>query len=154
MVISYAVLALASIPFWLLSEGIEHPLYTPVIGAGMFGPAIASVVLAKAVERTSWRPRAGLRFRGRWKQLLLWSPVAVLAVVALHALCAVIMVLRGVPGDLSGRAWYEITQAAFLEAVGSEVGLPVMILSMLVVLALAMAVTTVTTLGEEIGWRG
>lgn len=154
MVISYGVLALAAIPFWLLADGVAHPLYVWVIGLGMFGPTIASVVLAKGVERTSWRTRVGLRFRGRWRALLLWAPLSVLIVLALHVLTAVIMVLRGVPGDLSGRTWYRTTQAVYVEALGSEVHPLVIVLFALVALVLGMAVTTVGTAGEEIGWRG
>jgi membrane protease YdiL (CAAX protease family) len=154
MAISCAVLALAALPFWLLPEGIGHPLYSWVIGLGMFGPAIASAVLAKCVERTSWRTRVGLRFRGRWTRLLLWSPLAVLVVVALHAIAALIMVLRGVPGDLTGRTWYESGQAAYVEALGTEVHPAVLVLSVLLIAAAGLAVTSVSALGEEIGWRG
>ncbi len=64
--------------------GILATGMTLVIGAGMFAPTIASVVVAKLVDRTSWRDAVGLRFRGKWKRILLWAPLAALIMFAIN----------------------------------------------------------------------
>lgn len=154
MLISYGLFALFAAPFWFLAGGVSHPLYTWVIGVGMWTPAIASLIMAKGVEKTSWRTRVGLRFRGRWKQLLVWTPLALLLLIALHTITAVLMVLRGIPGDLTGATWLQISQEAISEAAGMEVGAPVVVLSLLIGAIFGLLVTSVFALGEEIGWRG
>lgn len=146
--------AVFALPFWILDEGIAHLLYSLVIGVGMLTPTVASLILARGVERTSWRTRVGLRFRGRWRSLLLWIPLSVVLVLGIHLAGAVVMVLRGVPGDLSGRTWLEITSALLSETLGTEVGVATVIAFTLVALTLNVTVTTLSTLGEEIGWRG
>ena len=153
MLIATGFHALCALPFWILEDGISHPLYSWVISIGMFGPLIASVVLAKAVERTSWRESVSLQFRGRWKSLALWIPLAVIVMLTLNILSAVLMVLRGVPGDLSGQSW-----AALLTEQLSEAGAP-MPTAAAVALVLGatvfnLLVTVVPAFGEEIGWRG
>lgn len=154
MLISYGLFALFAAPFWFLAGGVGHPLYSWVIGVGMWTPAIASIIMAKGVEKTSWRTRVGLRFRGRWKQLLVWTPLALLVIITLHAITAVLMVLRGVPGDLTGATWMQISTEAISEAAGMDVGPPVVFLSLLVGAVAGLVVTSVFALGEEIGWRG
>lgn len=154
LLIAYAVMALLAAPFWFLPEGIAHPLFTPVIAAAMWAPALASVILAKGVEKTSWRTRVGLRFRGRWKKILLWSPLAVLIVLATQVLGVVIMVLRGVPGDLTGRVWLRLGTEQLSQAAGTEIPPVALIVSVLFGAAFGLVVTFVATMGEEIGWRG
>ena len=151
--VAYGVLALCAAPFWVLEGGIAHPLYTLVIGAGMFAPTIASVVVAKLVDRTSWRDAVGLRFRGRWTAILLWSPLAIAIVLSLNVATAVLMVLRGVPGDLTGGTWAAETTRA-MSAQGVEMPLGAAIALVLAVSAIGLLVTTIPALGEEIGWRG
>src|SRR5699024_4323459 len=110
--VAYGLFAAFAAPFWMLEGGIAHPLYSTVIGAGMFAPTIASVVVAKFVDRTSWRDAVGLRFRGRWRRILLWAPLGLLLMLAINAATAVLMVLRGVPGDLTGGTWAaEVTRS-------------------------------------------
>ncbi|PWH05449.1 CPBP family intramembrane metalloprotease domain-containing protein [Brachybacterium endophyticum] len=154
ILISYAILALFALPFWFLSDGISSPLFTPVIAVGMWAPAIASLILAKGVERTSWRTRVGLRFRGRWRSIVVWSLIAVVAVVVVHALSAVIMVLRGVPGDLTGRTWIEMGTRQVSDMAGTDVPAIAFVLVALVSSLLGLVITFVAALGEEIGWRG
>src|SRR5699024_7502068 len=119
----------------------------------MFAPTVASVVVAKFVDRTSWRDAVGLRFRGRWRRILLWAPLAVLLVLGLNLATAVLMVLRGVPGDLTGRTWAaELTRT--LSAQGVEMPTGAAIALVLVSAAFGVLLTVVPALGEEIGWRG
>src|SRR5699024_11048389 len=151
--VAYGLFALCAVPFWVLDEGIAHPLYTLVIGVGMFAPTVASVVVAKLVDRTSWRDAVGLRFRGRWRRILLWAPLAVLLVLGLNLATAVLMVLRSVPGDLTGRTWAaELTRT--LSAQGAEMPTGAAIALVLVSAAFGVLLTVVRALGEEIGWRG
>ncbi|MFC0673962.1 CPBP family intramembrane glutamic endopeptidase [Brachybacterium hainanense] len=152
--ISWGMLWVFALPFWWLPRGIADPLFTPVIAVGMLSPAIASLIVAKAIERTSWRTRVGLRFRGRWKALLVWTPLAALLVLAAHAIAAVIMVLRGVPGDLTGRSWAQLGAAQLSEAAGTEIGAGAAVTVMLVSMLVGILITAVPALGEEIGWRG
>ncbi|MGP9694226.1 CPBP family glutamic-type intramembrane protease [Brachybacterium sp. AOP25-B2-12] len=152
--ISYAIFAVIAAPFWFLAEGIAHPLFVLVIGMGMWAPAIASIIMSKAVEKTSWRTRVGLRFRGRWLRILAWSGVGIVAVLAVQLLSAIAMVLRGVPGDLTGRTWLEIGTLQFAETAGTEVSPVVFVAVILFVTVAGIVVTTAFTLGEEIGWRG
>lgn len=114
--VAYALLALAAAPFWFLAGGIEHPLFSLVIAGGMFAPTIASVVVAKLVDRTSWRDAVGLRFRGRWKRIGIWVPLSVVVVFTINLATAVILVLRGVPGDLTGGTWARLTTESYAEA--------------------------------------
>lgn len=151
---SYGLFALCALPFWFLSDGISHPLFTPVIAVGMLAPALASVILAKGVEKTSWRTRVGLRFRGRWRALLAWGPLALLLTLALGLLGAVLMVLRGVPGDLTGRTWLALTTEQLSTAAGTEIPPTAAAAAMLATVAIGIAITTIFALGEEIGWRG
>ncbi len=154
MLISYGLLALFALPFWILADGIRSPLFTPLIAVGMWAPAIASIVLAKAVERTNWRTRVGLRFRGRWRGILLWSPLAVLIVALVHAAAAVIMVLRGVPGDLTGATWLALGQSQLSGLTGTPVPAAAVVLVVAVNAVIGLVVTFVAAMGEEIGWRG
>ena len=147
------MLALCAAPFWVLEGGIAHPLYSLVIGVGMFAPTIASVVVAKLVDRTSWRDAVGLRFRGRWRAILLWAPLATLLVLALNVATAVIMVLRGVPGDLTGSTWATEISRTMSEQ-GAEVPVGAAVALVLAVTAIGVLLTVVPALGEEIGWRG
>ncbi|ASK65334.1 CPBP family intramembrane metalloprotease domain-containing protein [Brachybacterium avium] len=151
--VAYGLFALCAAPFWVLDEGITHPLYTLVIGAGMFAPTIASVVVAKLVDRTSWRDAVGLRFRGRWKRILLWAPLATLLVLALNLATAVIMVLRGVPGDLTGSTWAAEVSRSMSEQ-GAEMPTGAAVALVLAISAFGLLLTVVPALGEEIGWRG
>lgn len=151
--VAYGVFALCAAPFWVLDGGIAHPLYSLVIGVGMLAPTIASVVVAKFVDRTSWRDAVGLRFRGRWRRILLWAPLGVLLVLGLNLATAVLMVLRGVPGDLTGSTWAaEITRT--MAAQGVELPTGAMVALVLAGTAVGLLVTVVPALGEEIGWRG
>jgi len=77
----------------------------------MWAPALASLILAKKVERTSWSTRVGLRFRGRWMRLLLWLPLALVLIIAILLLRDLIAAARGVPMDLTGRTWLAAGQA-------------------------------------------
>lgn len=151
--VAYGLLALCAAPFWVLEGGIGHPLYSLVVGVGMFAPTIASLVVAKFVDRTPWRDAVGLRFRGRWKQILLWPPLATLLVLALNVATAVIMVLRGVPGDLTGSTWATELSRTF-SAPGAEMPLGAAVALMLAITAIGLLVTAIPALGEEIGWRG
>jgi len=151
--VAYGVFALCAAPFWVLDGGIAHPLYSLVIGVGMLAPTIASMVVAKLVDRTSWRDAVGLRFRGRWRRILLWAPLGVLLVLGLNLATAVLMVLRGVPGDLTGRTWAaELTRT--MAAQGVELPTGAVIALVLAGAAVGLLVTVVPALGEEIGWRG
>jgi membrane protease YdiL (CAAX protease family) len=154
ILLSYGLFALIAAPFWFLTGGIAHPAYTWVIAVGMWAPAIASLILAKGVERTSWRTRVGLRFRGRWLRILAWIPAAFVLVVAVLVLGIVASSLRGLPTDLTGRTWLRISLAQTAAETGQEV--PAIVLVLIVVLAAAagLAVTFLGALGEEIGWRG
>ncbi|GAA1489231.1 hypothetical protein GCM10009626_19770 [Brachybacterium sacelli] len=152
--IAYGLFALCALPFWFLPGGITHPLFTPVIAVGMLAPAVASVILAKGVEKTSWRTRVGLRFRGRWRALLLWGPLALVLMVALGLLGAMLMVLRGVPGDLTARTWLTLATEQLSAAAGAEIPPAAAAAAVIATTAFGIAVTTVFALGEEIGWRG
>lgn len=119
----------------------------------MFAPTIATVVAVRMVEKRSWRSGVGLRFRGLWRRLARWSLLGFLIVLALGTITVVVALLRGVPGDLTGRTWLhqtteQLAQAGLslppagiigLTAIGGVVGI---------------VITAVATLGEEIGWRG
>jgi membrane protease YdiL (CAAX protease family) len=119
----------------------------------MFAPAIASVVVAKLADRTCWRDAVGLRFRGKWRVILLWSPLATLLVLALNVATAVIMVLRGVRGDLTGSTWATELSRTF-SAPGAEMPVGAAVALMLAITAIGLLVTVAPALGEEIGWRG
>ncbi|WP_152352749.1 CPBP family intramembrane glutamic endopeptidase [Brachybacterium subflavum] len=154
VVLAYAIFAVFAAPFWFLQGGITHPLFTPVIAVGMWAPALASIVMAKGVERTNWRTRVGLRFRGRWRGILVWSVVGVVAIAAVAVLAAVIMVLRGVPGDLTGRTWLAIGSQQISDLTGTDIPPIAFVLITAFNLAFGLVVTLFATLGEEIGWRG
>lgn len=151
--VAYGMLALCAAPFWVLAGGIAHPLYTVVIGVGMFAPLIASIVVAKLVDRTSWRDAVGLRFRGRWRRLLVWAPLGLLLMLGINMATAVLMVLRGVPGDLTGGTW-----ATELSRTMAEQGAPMptgaAVALILFGSLIGLQITVIPALGEEIGWRG
>ncbi len=151
--VAYGLFALCAAPFWMLEGGITHPLYALVIGAGMFAPTIASVVVAKLVDRTSWRDAVGLRFRGRWRRILLWAPLATILMLAINLATALIMVLRGVPGDLTGSAWATEISRTMTES-GAELPVAAAVVLVLAVTAIGLLLSVVPALGEEIGWRG
>lgn len=154
MLIAYGLFALVAAPFWFLPGGIAHPAFTLVIAVGMWSPAVASLILAKAVERTSWRTRVGLRFRGRWARVLAWTPAALVLIVALLALGVLVTAVRGVPMDLTGRTWLETGTAQMAELTGQEVPAVAVVLVVLINSAVGLLITSAATLGEEIGWRG
>ncbi|MDO5662063.1 MAG: CPBP family intramembrane metalloprotease, partial [Brachybacterium sp.] len=116
LVVAYALFALAALPFWILDGGITHPLYTWVISAGMFAPTIATVIAVKVVEKGRWRRAVGLRFRGLWGRIALWSVLGVVIVLGINIATALILVLRGVPSDPTGRTWAQIITDQFAEA--------------------------------------
>lgn len=151
--VAYGLFALCAAPFWVLEGGIAHPLYTLVIGVGMFAPTVASVVVAKLMDRTSWRDTVGLRFRGRWSRILLWVPLALLLMLGINVATAVIMVLRGVPGDLTGSTWATEVSRTMSES-GAEMPTAGAVALILGISAIGVLLTVVPALGEEIGWRG
>lgn len=151
--VAYALLALCAAPFWFLADGIAHPLYSWVLSVGMLTPTIATLVVVKLVDKGSWREEVGLRFRGRWKRVALWIPLSVLLVLAINVASAVIMVLRGVPGDLTGRTWADTVSDSMTEA-GAPMPQVAAIALVLAISAVNLLVTVVPALGEEIGWRG
>ncbi len=154
MVISYGLFALVAAPFWFLPGGIAHPAFTLVIAVGMWTPAAASLIMAKRVERVSWRTRVGLRFRGRWARILTWTPLGLVLVVAILLLCELVAAVRGVPKDLTGRTWLETGMAQFAEQTGQEVPAIALVLITAATVVAGLLVTMLATLGEEIGWRG
>lgn len=151
--IAVALLAVFAAPFWFLPGGIAHPLYTWVIALGMLAPAVASLVVARVVDREPWRAAVGLRFRGRWGRIGLWIPLGVALVLAINAASSVIMVLRGVPGDLSGAAFTRTLTEQLADS-GAELSPAAAVGLTAVTTALGILVTAVPALGEEIGWRG
>lgn len=154
MVLAYGIFALVASPFWFLPGGIAHPAFIPVIAVGMWAPALASLILAKKVERTSWRTRVGLRFRGRWMRLLLWLPLALVLISAILLLCDLIAAARGVPMDLTGRTWLAAGQAQLEQMAGQEIPAIAVVLVAVINTGVGLAITMLATLGEEIGWRG
>lgn len=154
MLISYGLFALAAAPFWFLPDGIAHPAFTPVIAVGMWAPAAASLIMAKGVERVSWRTRVGLRFRGRWTRILAWMPLGLVLVVAILLLSELVAAVRGVPMDLTGRTWLETGMAQFAEQTGQEIPAIALVLITAATVVAGLVVTMLATLGEEIGWRG
>src|SRR5699024_3287811 len=122
-----------------------------VFGAVAYG--LFALCVATFVDRASWRDAVGLRFRGRWRRILLWAPLAVLLVLGLTLATAVLMVLRGVPGDLTGRTW-AAELARTLSAQGVEMPTGAAIALVLVSAAFGVLLTVVPALGEDIGWRG
>lgn len=120
----------------------------------MWAPAISSLILAKAVERTSWRTRVGLRFRGRWLRILAWTPAAFDLVAAAIVLGFVVSALRGVPMDLTGRTWLQIMTARTAAESGQDVPVNVLVLVVAMMAVAGLLVTFLSTLGEEIGRRG
>lgn len=153
LAIAYALFALVAIPFWFLPGGITHPLYTWAISLAMFSPALATLVVVKVLDKGSWRDAVGLRFRGRWGLIGRWSVLAVLLVLALNTLSAVLMVLRGVPGDLSGRTW-AMQSAQLLSEAGAPMPTGAAVALILAGTMVNLLVTVLPALGEEIGWRG
>jgi len=120
----------------------------------MWAPAVASLIMAKGVERVSWRTRVGLRFRGRWARILAWMPLGLVLVIAILLLSELVAAVRGVPMDLTGRTWLETGMAQVAEQTGQEIpGLVLVLITAATVIA-GLVVTMLATLGEEIGWRG
>ena len=154
MLISYGLFALVAAPFWFLPGGISHPAFTLVIALGMWAPAAASLIMAKGVERISWRTRVGLRFRGRWGRILAWMPIGLVLVVATLLLCDLVTAARGVPMDLTGGTWLETGRAQLAAQTGQEIPAIAFELITVVTVAVGLLVTMLATLGEEIGWRG
>lgn len=154
VVLAYAIFAVFAAPFWFLPGGITHPLFTPVIAVGMWAPALASIVMAKGVERTNWRTRVGLHFRGRWRGIIVWSVVGVVVIAAVILASSIVMVLRGVPGDLTGRTWLSIGTQQISDLTGTDIPPIAFVLIMAFNLAFGLVITVFATLGEEIGWRG
>ncbi|UEJ82950.1 CPBP family intramembrane metalloprotease [Brachybacterium halotolerans subsp. kimchii] len=154
VVLAYAIFAVFAAPFWFLPGGIANPLFTLVIAVGMWAPALASIIMAKGVERTNWRTRVGLRFRGRWRGIIVWSVLGVVVIAAVVLAGAVLMVLRGVPGDLTGRTWLGIGTRQISDLTGTEIPPVAFVLAMAFNLAFGLVITVLATLGEEIGWRG
>ncbi|MCT1775105.1 CPBP family intramembrane glutamic endopeptidase [Brachybacterium sp. p3-SID957] len=154
MLISYGLFALAAAPFWFLPGGIEHPAFTLVIAIGMWSPAVASLIMAKGVERVSWRTRVGLRFRGRGARILAWMPLGLVLVVAILLLSELVAAVRGAPMDLTGRTWLETGMTQVAEQTGQEIPAIALVLITVATVFAGLLVTTLATLGEEIGWRG
>lgn len=119
----------------------------------MFGPLIPTVVVAKLVDKESWRTAVGLRFRGRWKQIGIWSVLGLVIVLGINLATGVIMVLRGVPGDLTGRTWAQIVEQQ-MAAAGAPMPIAVAILLVLLITAVNLIFTCGPAFGEEAGWRG
>lgn len=146
-------MTVAAAPFWILGEGIAHPAYAWVISTiGMFSPLVATVVVAR-ISREKWSESVGLRFRGRWGRIILWALLGTLIPVAIAVASSIIMVLRGVPGDLTGRTWATLVQQQLAEA-GLEVSIPVAAAIVLGGAAINLLVSAVSAFGEEVGWRG
>jgi membrane protease YdiL (CAAX protease family) len=151
---SYAIFAVFAAPFWVLPGGTGNPLFTPVIAVGMFAPLFASVILAKGVEKTSWRTRVGLRFRGRGKQLLIWIPLALVIVVVLNTGSYAISALRGVPLDLTMFTYLGAAADELSAMTGTEVPVAAAAVSAVINTLIGLVITVLATLGEEVGWRG
>ncbi|MBK0330293.1 CPBP family intramembrane metalloprotease [Brachybacterium sp. MASK1Z-5] len=154
VLLTYVIFALFAAPFWFLPGGIANPFFTLVIAVGMWAPALASIIMAKGVERTNWRTRVGLRFRGRWRGILAWSVIGVVAIAAVILLSSVVMVLRGVPGDLTGGTWLTVGTQQISDLTGTDIPPIAFVLIMAINLVFGLVVTAVAALGEEIGWRG
>lgn len=148
-----AVMTLAAAPFWFLERGTHHPAYAWSISClGMFAPLIASLVTCR-VAREKWRASTGLRFEGRWGRIVLWSILGTALTVVLTLAAAVIMILRGVPGDLTGKTWATLVQQQLADA-GQELSIPMAVLAMLIGVGINLLVSTISAFGEEVGWRG
>lgn len=154
ILIPYALFAAFAAPFWFLPGGISHPLFGLVIGVGMWSPAIASLIVAKTSERMSWRTRVGLRWRGRWGRLLLWTPLAAVLMMAILLATTAIAILRGVPGDLTARSWLRTGTEMLSDEAGQTISPIVFVLISILITVAGILVTVAFTMGEEIGWRG
>lgn len=156
-VIALAIMALMASPFWILEEGIRHPLYSVLISVAMFAPATAAILVTLTVQKVRGRaevlPRLGLAFRGRWRRIGVWSAVGLVVVLAINVLTAVILVLRGVPGDLTGGTWARTLTQQLADA-GAPMPTPAAVLLVLGGAAVGLVLTVIPCLGEEIGWRG
>lgn len=156
VVLSYALMWLATMPFWLSSRGLALPGAAAVIAVAMFGPTLASWVACRFVDRRPWRPAVGLRWAGpgpssparpvrRTLRLMLLAFLTVLAATALGTVLAAVF----------GLVRFDLLGLSGLPALPVAVPRPVLLVIIVVEVVVASFTTNAfVALGEEIGWRG
>ncbi len=141
-------------PFWLLEEGLEHPLALVGMIGMMFTPLLATLLTVFLIApEPDKKALLGLRLGDRWKStwLLAWVVPAVLCLLA-----PLVGALFGLyPLDLTELSGFR----AMLEGAGAgevldQVPIHLLFVAQLANLALAPLLNAPATFGEEIGWRG
>jgi uncharacterized protein len=143
------------LPVWLSGEGIRHPLFGVLTTAMMFTPTVAAFVVVLVVRRPPSIPRllglGPLRPVGRTVGMVLIAAV-LLSVLPLAALLL---------GNAMGLIRLDLEHFGALTDGLRAAGLPHdpdvvrgAVVGQLVALPLIIVLSALTTVGEEIGWRG
>jgi membrane protease YdiL (CAAX protease family) len=152
VLIAYASMWLATVPFWVSPRGLALPGAAVVIAAAMFGPALASAVVCRYVDRRPWRRTVGLGpvrpAAHPVRRTLLMLVLAFLAVVACTVVGTALAAALGlVRLDLVGLSGLPATPLALPR--------PALLLVVLAqVVVAAFTINAFVALGEEVGWRG
>lgn len=157
--ISFGIAALGSVPVWL-GGGLQHPQFQLIVGAIMFAPTIAALLVI-AVTRRTRRFSLGLSPRP-WGRTLLMSLAAMLVFpLAILAAVALAWVVGGVPLDLENLSGFRALIEPQLAAAGPEALALLATTPIHVIAALQVSNILFNTLfaalfvfGEEFGWRG
>jgi membrane protease YdiL (CAAX protease family) len=151
VVLSYGLMWLATVPFWLSPRGLALPIAPLVIAAAMFGPALASWVVCRFVEHRPWRLSVGLGAVAAAHPVRRTVQLSLLAFGAVVVATALGTALAGALGVVH----FDLVGLSGLPALPVPVPRPALLLLLVVqVVVGSFTVNAVVALGEELGWRG
>lgn len=159
VLLACALAWLVDLPLWLSGKGLRTPLATVFIGASMYTPAVAALVVVMVGERTP--PRLLLQRLGwtpirPWRRVLGFALLGVLGSLLLPVVTVFVAAGAGlVRLDLVHFSGFAQTLHDRLSA-GTDLPMPVSVLVLLELAAVPVGVVinSLLTLGEETGWRG
>lgn len=156
VVVFFALMWLATIPFWLSAEGLGMQGAQLILVAGMFAPALASLLVCRVVERRSWLRTVGIRSPGPIPAIIGFIGLAFALVVLGLALSLGLASILGLGRldllHLSGVIAYE----RGLPVSPARLPGPAVLLGLQLIQGViaAFTINAITALGEEAGWRG
>lgn len=156
VVLSYALIWLGTVPFWLSSRGLGLPGAKLIVIGLMFAPALGSLVVCRRIEHRPWLRVVGIRSPG---------PIRVIIgfIVLAFALVLVALVAGVSLSSLFGYGRLDLVRFSGVLAFEQRLGVPaarlpppalLLALGFVQVVIASFTVNAVAALGEETGWRG